>query len=126
MIHVVVNGYTSGKNPISASVPLDSAIGPLLRNVYFIDSLHLIPEAQAYADDCTLSYTVEKHERSTTVEHIDVLSLITSWGQRWPVTGAPDKTQVMKSRRYNLLTSSINIDGETRPDQKNKHPWSAA
>lgn len=50
---------------------------------YFSDILHLIPEAHAHADDCTLSFTCEKHERSTTVEHInDTLSLITSMGRR--------------------------------------------
>lgn len=114
-LQVVVNGYTSSEHPISASVPQGSVIGPLLWNVYFNDILHLIPEAHAYADDCTLSFTCEKHERAATAEHINnKLSLITSWGRRWQVTLAPDKTQVMFiSRRQSTLTPSISVDGKT-------------
>lgn len=82
-LQVVVNGYTSSEYPISASVPRGSVIGPLLWNVHFNDILHLIPEAYAYADDCTLSFTCEKHECTATAEHVNnVLSLITSWGRR--------------------------------------------
>lgn len=47
-------------------------------------------------DDYMLSFTSEKHDCITTVEHIkDELLLITSRGWLWQVTPAPDKTQVM-------------------------------
>lgn len=92
----MVNGYAASESPITASAPQGSVIGPLIWNVCFSDILHLIPETHANALGCILSFTCEKHERITTVEHvIDVLSLIASWGQRWQFTLAADKTLVM-------------------------------
>ena len=93
---VVVNGHTSQEYPIEASVPQGSVIGPLLWNVYFNDILHLIPEAYAYADDCTLTFTCNDEDREATISRInETLKLIVSWGKRWQVTLAPEKTQVM-------------------------------
>lgn len=86
----------------------------LLLNVYFSDILRLIPEDYAYAGDYTLSFTYEEHDSTTTVEHINVLSPIISWGLRWQVTMAPDKTQVfLISCQQNPLIQSINIDEKT-------------
>ncbi|XP_047471197.1 uncharacterized protein LOC125026661 [Penaeus chinensis] len=63
-LRVVVNGLTSGEFLIQASVPQGSVIGPLLWNVYFNDILKLIPEAYAFADDCTLTFTCDTQNRA--------------------------------------------------------------
>lgn len=104
-LRVVVNGHTSTEHPIKASVPQGSVLGPLLWNVYFNDLLQLIPEAKAYADDCTLTFTCDKSERQNTVLRINqILQSITSWGKRWQVTFAPEKTQaVLISRRHDAV-----------------------
>ena len=101
-LRVVVNGHTSKEYPVEASVPQGSVIGPLLWNVYFNDILHLIPEAYAYADDCTLTFVCDKEDRLATISRInETLKFIVSWGKRWQVTLAPDKTQTMLiSRRH--------------------------
>ncbi|KAK4292667.1 hypothetical protein Pmani_034584 [Petrolisthes manimaculis] len=71
-LRTVVNGHTSGKHPSDASVPQGSIVGPLLWNVYFNDILQLIPEAQAYADDCTLSFSCDtKKDWRDTVRRIN-------------------------------------------------------
>ena len=57
-LRVVVNGHASTELPVKASVPQGSVLGPLLWNVYFNDILQLIPETTAYADDCTLTFTL--------------------------------------------------------------------
>ncbi|KAG0723280.1 putative RNA-directed DNA polymerase from transposon BS [Chionoecetes opilio] len=105
-LRVVVNGHTSSENAIKASVPQGSVLGPLLWNVYFNDILQLIPEAKAYADDCTLTFTsCERTDRHNTVIRINrALQSIASWGKRWQVTFAPDKTQaVLISRRQDAV-----------------------
>jgi len=116
-MQVVVNGQTSSKFPIEASVPQGSVIGPLLWNVYFNDILQLIPNAQAYADDCTLSFTCSHPSRKETVHHINnVMGLIVAWSKKWQVTFAPEKTQAMLiTRRQAPLahTPALVMDGMT-------------
>ena len=116
-LQVVVNGHTSSAHPIQASVPQGSVIGPLLWNVYFNDLLQIIPEAHAYADDCTLSFSCDSKAHSDTVSHInDTLAHIISWSKRWQVTLAPDKTQAMViSRRQvmqNTRAAAMQLDGK--------------
>ena len=82
--------------PIEASVPQGSVIGPLLWNVYFNDLLHLVPEAEAFADDCTLSFTCDDTNRVETIIRInETLKKILIWASRWKITLAPDKTQIL-------------------------------
>ena len=116
-LRVVVNGHTSTELPVKASVPQGSVLGPLLWNVYFNDILQLIPEATAYADDCTLTFTCERSERRNTVTRINqALQSISSWGRRWQVTFAPEKTQAMLiSRRQDVANrEQLHIQMEGR------------
>lgn len=121
-MQVVVNGHTSSEFPVNASVPQGSVLGPLLWNIYFNDILQLIPEAYAYADDCTLTFTCDRTNRQATIARINqALQSIISWGKRWQVTLAPEKTQVMLiSRRQDLATAApvdIQLDGRRLPLQ---------
>jgi len=98
-------------------VPQGSVIGPLLWNVYFNDILQIIPEAYAYADDCTLTFTCDTQNRGNTVRHVNnTLDYVISWGDKWQVTLAPDKTQAMViSRRQtpdNIPASIIKLNNE--------------
>ena len=94
--HVVVNGYSSNEYEIAASVPQGSVLGPLFWNIYFDDILHLIPEASAYADDCTMNFICKNGNHHLTISHInETLKSIASWGRKWQVTFAPEKTQLM-------------------------------
>ncbi|XP_047501804.1 uncharacterized protein LOC125047570 [Penaeus chinensis] len=107
-LRVFVNGHTSREFPFQASVPQGS----------------LIPEAFAYADDCTLTFTCDTQNRTDAVRHInDTLDYIIYWGKRWQVTLAPDKTQAMIiSRRQtpdNALGSIIKLNNEAVSISKN-------
>ena len=85
-LFVVVNGQSSQDHPISAGVPQGSVLGPLLWNVFFNDLLQLIPEAHAYADDCTLTFPCDSIDHRATVAAInEALETITSWGRWWQV-----------------------------------------
>lgn len=106
-MQVVVNGHSSTEFPVGASVPQGSVLGPLLWNVYFNDILQLIPEAHAYADDCTLSFSCDRNDRQSTITRINqALQSIVSWGRRWQVTLAPEKTQVMLISRRRESTNA--------------------
>lgn len=50
----------------SESVPQGNVIGQVLWNVYLNSTLHLIPEAYVYTDDCKISFIREKYKRTTT------------------------------------------------------------
>ena len=96
VLQVALNGQTSEEYHIEASVPQGSVIGPMLWNVFFNDLLQMIPQAFAYADDCTLTFKCTDENRKETIELInDTLNLITIWGNLWQVELAPEKTQVM-------------------------------
>ena len=95
-LKVVVNGQTSTNHPIGASVPQGSVLGPLLWNIFINDLLQGLPSINAYADDCTLSYTYNRDAVGDTVNAINQqLKYISRWGQRWQVRFAPEKTQAM-------------------------------
>lgn len=96
----VVSGHTSAPHPVRAGVPQGSVLGPLLWNVYFNDILQLIPEAHAYADDCTLTFVCDRTDSQATMTRINrALDTIVSWGRRWQVTLAPEKTQLLHISR---------------------------
>ena len=96
IFHVAVNGCSSSEYEIKASVPQGSVLGPLFWNIYFDDILHLIPEACAFADDCTLNFVCKNDDHHYTIRHInETLRSIVSWGKKWQVTLAPEKTQLM-------------------------------
>ena len=123
-LSVVIGGHTSKMYPIQASVPQGSVIGPLLWNVYFNDLLHLIPEAEAYADDCTLSFTCDDSNRIETLNKINqTLKLILIWAKRWKITLAPEKTQLLLiTRKQNPLSfhlPSIRFQGKCLKPEKN-------
>ena len=106
----VVSGHTSAPHPVSAGVPQGSVLGPLLWNVYFNDILQLIPEAHAYADDCTLTFVCDRTDSQATITKINrALDTIVSWGRRWQVTLAPEKTQLLHISRRRQA------DGQPRP-----------
>lgn len=93
-LRVVVNGQSSKTHSIGAGVPQGRVLGPLLWNVFFNDLLQLIPEARAYADDCTLTFPCDSTDHRATVANINyALETITSWGRRWQVDLAHDKTK---------------------------------
>ncbi|KAG0724822.1 RNA-directed DNA polymerase from mobile element jockey [Chionoecetes opilio] len=122
-LRVVINGNTSSQQPIHASVPQGSVLGPLLWNVYFNDILQLIPEAQAYADDCTLAFPCDRRDWQDTVCRINLaLDNIVTWSGRWQVSLAPDKTQALLiSRRQditNLPAPDIRLEGRSLPLQR--------
>uniref|UniRef100_A0A0P4VPS6 Reverse transcriptase domain-containing protein n=1 Tax=Scylla olivacea TaxID=85551 RepID=A0A0P4VPS6_SCYOL len=108
-LRVVVNGHSSNEHPISASVPQGSVLGPLLWNAFFNDLLHLIPEAHAFADNCTLTFPCDNDEPRKTIAHINqVLQTTVSWDRRWQVDLASEKTQVLLvSRRHRTLDTPI-------------------
>ncbi|XP_069983511.1 uncharacterized protein [Penaeus vannamei] len=58
-------------------------LGPLLWNVYFDDILQLVPQAQAYADDCTLSFTCRHGEHFEVISKInETFELILAWSSK--------------------------------------------
>ena len=124
-LKVAVNGYTSKECKIGASVPQGSVLGPLLWNIYFNDILQLIPEAYAYADDCTLTFTCSDEDRKETIMKInETLKLISEWGEKWQITLAPEKTQVMlisRRRESEDNMPTIKLDGKDLPLQTNMH-----
>ena len=104
---VFVNGSESREHIIEASVPQGSVLGPIFWNIFFDDILHLVPEAQAFADDCTLSFECMDNNHIQTIHHInEALKSIISWSKKWQVTLAADKTQLMLiSRRPKPLNA---------------------
>ena len=120
-LHTVVDGHSSSQHHIKASVPQGSVLGPLLWCVYFNDILQLVPEAKAYADDCTLTFISDRNHRQNTVDRINaVLQVIASWSCRWQITLAPEKTQVLhiSRRREDAHPPAFFLEGKRLPLQQ--------
>lgn len=112
---VVVNGCSSKQHKIEASVPQGSVMGPLLWNIYFDDLLQMVPESAAFADDCTLQFPCQEGKHYETICHInETLMSVASWGKRWQVSFAADKTQLMRISRRRQPDNIPNIRMDSR------------
>lgn len=99
-LKVVLSGRESEEHPIRAGVPQGSCLGPLLWNIYINELLHLIPSAQAYADDITLTHSYGPEEEARTTAELNyTLSRIVAWGNKWQVKFATHKTQLLTVSR---------------------------
>ena len=106
-LQVSIYGKTSTERSIMASVPQESVLGPLLWNVYINELLQLIPEALAYADDCTVSFTSSKLSNmgmQETATH--TLEIMVQWSKELHVKLAPEKTQALTITRKRLTEQS--------------------
>lgn len=56
------------KNPLRASIPQGRVLGTLLWNAYHRDILQLTPQAQAYTDDCALTFTCDRNHQAAAVK----------------------------------------------------------
>ncbi|MPC25737.1 putative RNA-directed DNA polymerase from transposon X-element [Portunus trituberculatus] len=91
---------------------LGSVLGPLLWCVYFNDILQLVPEAQAYADDSTLTFT---SDRNHLVDRVNAVLQLP-----WQITLAPEKTQVLyiSRRREDAHPPAFFLEGKRLPLQQ--------
>ena len=79
-LYAAVYGHISHEYPVGAGVLQGSFIGPLLWNIYFNDLLQTMPQAYAYADDYTLTFTCTKEKQESTIRKItETLKLINSY-----------------------------------------------
>ena len=117
-LSVVLNGRKSSERFIKASVPQGSVLGPLLWNVYFNDLLQLVPQATAYADDCTVCFRERDFPEGNISEHINrSLQTMKEWSEKWKINFAPNKTQAMvisrqrtdRSLRRPLIMGGVEI-----------------
>ena len=116
-LRVTVGGRESEVQPINAGVPQGSCLGPLLWNVYINDLLHLIPSANAYADDITLTQSFSPQEEPATASQLnDRLSRIIAWGSMWQVKFAPHKTQLLLVSRTSTALR-LKFNGATLAQQ---------
>uniref|UniRef100_A0A0P4VXZ1 Reverse transcriptase domain-containing protein n=1 Tax=Scylla olivacea TaxID=85551 RepID=A0A0P4VXZ1_SCYOL len=110
-LHTVVNGHSI--------VCLRAVSSGLCSGVS--DILQLVPEAQAYADECTLTFTCDRNHRQDTVDRINVvLQSSASCSRRWQITLAPERTQVLHifRRREDTHPLAIFIEGRRLPFQQ--------
>lgn len=115
---VVVNGLTSSKFPIEANVPQGSAIGTLLCNTHFNNILQLIPNAQVYAGDCTLTVTCNHLSRKETAHRINIMAS--------HLCPRKDRGHVHNAMLGSSQTCSGPDDGRQDPRlQRNQHPRGA-
>ena len=99
---VVIPGGTSERVEVTAGVPQDSILGPLLFILYINDIVNDIHcGIRLFADDTSLSIIVDTpnnvaHQMNTDLEKI------TNWSSKWLVTFNPTKTEsLLLSRKIN-------------------------
>ena len=92
----MLNGQASKYHKIGASVPQGSVIGPILWNIFHNDLLDLIPQAYAFADNCTISVSGTPASMGETLKKLNqTLENIRRWSETWQVTLAPQKNKAL-------------------------------
>ena len=104
-LQVVIGGVTSKPRTIQAGIPQGSVLGPLLWLIMSNDALQMLPEADAFVDDVTLSRSYHPEHEATTIKQMEGwLELLQKWGRLWQVEFAAHKTQLMIIWRSPALT----------------------
>ena len=94
--YVTVNCARSGVHDIKAGVPEGSVLGPLMWVVFLGDCLNMLPEADALADDVTLSDSCEPRYLQNRIKEINIsLKLLTIMGNIWHMKISTDKSQFL-------------------------------
>ena len=95
-LQVVIGGVTSKPRTIQAGIPQGSVLGPLLWLIMSNDALQMLPEADAFVDDVTMSKTYHPHHEAEAIKQMEGrLDLLQKWGKLWQVDFAAHKTQFM-------------------------------
>ena len=111
-LKVVINGHESSYRKIGASVPQGSVLGPILWNIFFNDLLSFVPQAYAYADDCTLSFRCTPQNRNEVIQSVNcALKNISGCCRKWQITLAAEKTQAAYiTKRRAPINSCLRMD----------------
>lgn len=111
-LSVVYNNKRTSQKATGVSLPQGTVFGPLMWNIFINDLLNLVPEAQAFADDMTLSISYEARNEPVTVSKISSrLKNIIAWGNRCQVKFASRKTHLMLVTRMQP-TTRIYVDNK--------------
>ena len=95
-LQVVIGGVTSEPRTIQAGIPQGSVLGPLLWLITSNDALQMLPEADAFVDDVTLSKSYHPDQEAAVIRQMEGrLELLQKWGSIWQIDFAPHKTQLM-------------------------------
>ena len=95
---VVLDGSTSSAKPISAGVPQESILGPILFLMFINDwASHLENDIHLFADDSTLHIAIKNtSDRIICAERLQCdLNKIEVWADSWCVTFNASKTEEM-------------------------------
>lgn len=118
-LRVVLQGEESENYPITEGIPHGCLLGPLLWNIIFDDVLLLFSSAVAYVDDSTLSKTCTSESRTETTSQLQQeIENTNSWGKRWKIKFAADKSQTLTISRLadRNLTMTLTMNGNEITD----------
>ena len=109
-LQVVIGGFTSQPRAIRAGIPQGSVLGPLLWLIMSNDMLQLLPEADAFVDDVTLSKSYHPDQEAEAIKQMEGrLTLLQKWGKMWQVGFAAHKTQFMIEMAEMIFFPGMNI-----------------
>ena len=113
-LRVVLNGYESSYWKIGASVPQGSVLGPILWKIFFNDLLNLVPQAYAYADDCTLSFRCTPLNRNEVIQRVNSTLKISVPGVKsGRLLWRPRKPKLYITKRSMPINSHLNMNDMT-------------
>ena len=91
---VLLNGKASSWRPVSAGVPQESILGPLLFLIYINDlPKELKSNAKLFADDTSLFTIVKDKTKSANMFNND-LRRISNWVSNWKMLSNPDPSKL--------------------------------
>lgn len=110
---VVVDGETSGWEPVQSGVPQGSVIGPTMFLVFINDLPDCVSSRiRLFADDTIIYREINSHNDCETLQ--DDLNQLGKWEQDWCMSFHPDKCNVLRvSRKRVTVQHSYTLHGHT-------------
>ena len=119
---VIVDGRSSGEDPVLSGVPQGTVLGPLMFLTYINDiTLNLTSQIKLFADDALLFRPIKSEKDCKSLQKD--LNALETWSKRWKMTFNTSKCHVLRmTGKKTIITQNYKLGNEPLTTVSN-HPY---
>ena len=112
---VIVDGRSSGEDPVLSGVPKGTVLGPLMFLTYINDiTLNLTSQMKLFADDALLFRPIKSEKDCKSLQKD--LNALETWSKRWKMTFNTSKCHVLRmTGEKTIITQNYKLQYRITP-----------